>query len=236
MAMQRHNYLPLTVHFGCDLVEMIEFSSEEEKTGHQRLERNGKRRCIFGEPCPEPNADDITGDEEWLYYYSALKRRFHQAKHQQGWATLKEARWRASRLKKRLSDPHDESHFGILSHERVTDPVESTHLPENVTGGNVDSNRKASLARHRLVSLWSAPRSAIRMPTRFSQSPSEKNPAADEAPAAPERMWCVPTRDRLRIIAERRSTSATCAQRTRIFDWAKRRHSRVHVSLDPIMP
>eukprot|EP00928_Gymnodinium_smaydae_P090891 TRINITY_DN74601_c0_g1_i1.p1 TRINITY_DN74601_c0_g1~~TRINITY_DN74601_c0_g1_i1.p1 ORF type:complete len:261 (-),score=29.26 TRINITY_DN74601_c0_g1_i1:612-1319(-) len=235
MASQRHQDLPLTVHFGSDFVEVIEFSVEQ-KTEHQRLERKGKSGYIFGEPCPELNAGDIAGEEAWMYYHSALKQRMQEAERQAPWETQKQARWRASRLKKRLDDPHDESHFGFVSREPVPEPIESSRLPWNVAGGKGGSACKASFACHRLAILWSVPRSAMRMPSLSRQSPSDEPLPADDASAVSERTWCVPRPERLRSKARCMSTPLTSAQRTRIFDLTKRRRSRVHVSFDSIVP
>eukprot|EP00928_Gymnodinium_smaydae_P046126 TRINITY_DN30728_c0_g1_i1.p1 TRINITY_DN30728_c0_g1~~TRINITY_DN30728_c0_g1_i1.p1 ORF type:complete len:153 (-),score=7.30 TRINITY_DN30728_c0_g1_i1:451-909(-) len=149
------------------------------------------------------------------------------AKIQPACETQEQARWRASRLRKRRNDPDDEDHLDISLRKRVTEPVKTWHEADEEVG----SNFKASW-----MSMWSAPRSAIRMPTRRSQSSGKARPA-DNGPAVSEPMWCVPpTRDRLRGIAEIMSKPPTHAQRTRYFDWTKRKNTRVHVSFDPIIP
>eukprot|EP00928_Gymnodinium_smaydae_P002029 TRINITY_DN10712_c0_g1_i1.p1 TRINITY_DN10712_c0_g1~~TRINITY_DN10712_c0_g1_i1.p1 ORF type:complete len:231 (-),score=26.80 TRINITY_DN10712_c0_g1_i1:13-705(-) len=223
MGSQRRKQL--TVHFGFDCVDVFEFSIDQ-MTGHQRLDRKGKSVYIFGEPSPELNAGDILEEQDWMYYYSALKQRMHEAKGQLDWMTLKQARSRASRLKKRLNDPDDESHLGMDLPKTVTEAVESADLPGNAAGGNVASNRKAPLPCYRLASLWSAPRSAMRMPPRFCKSSAEKIPPANDAdPDVPLTMWYATTPERLRIIADRTSTSSTRAQRHRMFKCKNEAHS-----------
>eukprot|EP00928_Gymnodinium_smaydae_P002024 TRINITY_DN10710_c0_g2_i4.p1 TRINITY_DN10710_c0_g2~~TRINITY_DN10710_c0_g2_i4.p1 ORF type:complete len:316 (+),score=16.31 TRINITY_DN10710_c0_g2_i4:54-1001(+) len=110
----------LTVHFSSDNVDVIEIAAEQLK-GSPKLECKQKG-YIMGEPSPDPNGEDVTGNEVWMHYYSALTIRIRCAKHQSHRVNQKHARWRALVLLKKIDDPHDEAHLGLVSRKRTKNP------------------------------------------------------------------------------------------------------------------
>eukprot|EP00928_Gymnodinium_smaydae_P015398 TRINITY_DN15691_c0_g1_i1.p1 TRINITY_DN15691_c0_g1~~TRINITY_DN15691_c0_g1_i1.p1 ORF type:complete len:247 (+),score=11.01 TRINITY_DN15691_c0_g1_i1:50-742(+) len=227
MASQKQRDPPLKVRCGSNFLEVIE-SNNEQKTRHQSLEREQNRGRLLGEPCPEMDAGDITGKDERMYGDSTMK--LPCAEDQLDRAKRRETRRRSSRPKKQLNDSDDESH--VVVRKRLPRDVEPPRRSrQTLAGGSVSSSHEASFASLCWMSLWSAPRSAVRMPTLPCLRPSVEIPPADDAQDMLGR-WCARTPSGQ---VERMSNISASVRQTRTSLWKKRGHSRVHASFDARM-
>eukprot|EP00928_Gymnodinium_smaydae_P022453 TRINITY_DN18853_c0_g1_i1.p1 TRINITY_DN18853_c0_g1~~TRINITY_DN18853_c0_g1_i1.p1 ORF type:complete len:218 (-),score=17.02 TRINITY_DN18853_c0_g1_i1:423-1076(-) len=210
----------------------------------------------MGEASPLQSAEDITGEDERMYYYSALKIRMRCAERGLDAVNQQHARWRAKKLRQKLDDADDESHLGIVLRKRFKNPSETPQMPREPFHGecgdgaksssermrnSVDmcagKDRKAPLAFHRWRSLLSATRTASRaqtLPSIRECSPEEIFPE-DKSPAASDRMWHVRSLGISCTTTERQSRQPPTSPVSRMFGWAKRNRARVHVSFDSVV-
>eukprot|EP00928_Gymnodinium_smaydae_P072132 TRINITY_DN5554_c0_g3_i1.p1 TRINITY_DN5554_c0_g3~~TRINITY_DN5554_c0_g3_i1.p1 ORF type:complete len:261 (+),score=22.15 TRINITY_DN5554_c0_g3_i1:76-858(+) len=250
----------LTVRFSSDRVDVMEIAVEPRNDRHE-VECKRKKGYIFGEPCPEPHGEDMTGDEEWLHYYSALIVRMRCAVPQLDRVNQQQARWRARSLIKKLDDSDNEAHLGLVGRKRINNAganllsaslpddcqkhtssfprqtsasSATSSIPRQTSGSSGTSlSGKASLACRR---WWRSLRAVGRAsPTAklFCQCPADEIHFQDNALNTPERVSSEQSAEDSFTTDETSDRSPMSARLPRMLQWSKT--AKVHVSFDSIM-
>eukprot|EP00928_Gymnodinium_smaydae_P072130 TRINITY_DN5554_c0_g1_i2.p1 TRINITY_DN5554_c0_g1~~TRINITY_DN5554_c0_g1_i2.p1 ORF type:complete len:318 (+),score=38.90 TRINITY_DN5554_c0_g1_i2:78-1031(+) len=179
----------LAVHFSSDMVDVIEIADEQRNESHE-MECKKKNGYIMGEPCPDLSGGDMTGEEEWKHYYSALKIRMRCAKHQSHQVNQREARRRAFSLRKRLDNVNDEAHLGLVSRKCNKKPSRNI-LSDAFHGDGHDHQnvlpRQTSASSY--TSSSSQLTSASSYTTSFSEEANETCSFPRQASASSDATW-----------------------------------------------
>eukprot|EP00928_Gymnodinium_smaydae_P080784 TRINITY_DN6440_c1_g2_i1.p1 TRINITY_DN6440_c1_g2~~TRINITY_DN6440_c1_g2_i1.p1 ORF type:complete len:270 (-),score=33.32 TRINITY_DN6440_c1_g2_i1:472-1281(-) len=225
---------PSTVHFS-SVVEQIEFNIDQKKR-LRRLVREKKPGYLV-EASLVPNGGDAAGEEEWIYYHSALKMRMRRAERRLDKVNQQHARWRANRLRRGIDDPDDESHLGIVSRKGVNKPGETVRSPSARSQAKADDAPSSSstgeghyAAKHidRASSMcrpWKSILSAVKRATsKFVRHRSvDEVVSQDHSAASPES-----TRGK-------RAGPATNGRRNPVVQCMNGSRSKVHPSFESIV-
>eukprot|EP00928_Gymnodinium_smaydae_P070168 TRINITY_DN5407_c1_g1_i3.p1 TRINITY_DN5407_c1_g1~~TRINITY_DN5407_c1_g1_i3.p1 ORF type:complete len:296 (+),score=20.72 TRINITY_DN5407_c1_g1_i3:64-951(+) len=187
MVSERQERKNLVVHFSSDLVDVIEIGVEHGSGSHG-LECKKTKGYIMGEPAPDTIEEDATGIQEWMHYYSALTIRMRCAEHKFDRVNQQEARWRARSLRKKLDDPDDEAHLGLVLRKRTTDP--SKKIPRGPCLGECQNNLRPF---PRLTSVSSDASSIPRQTSASSNAspfPRETSASSDTSLSSRASMAC----------------------------------------------